>query len=132
MGIRLVRGRRPLTNKTLGPKARLVLQKIITRKISIVSKNFTNKKMLRISFSIEKKIKKRGYKIEGLDLEKFWCFFKFQKIITRSIFVLDKKVYKKKCSEHHFLLKKKLKNPKIEFFFFLEFSKNHNSKNINR
>merc|ERR1712030_195050 len=101
---------------------RVVLQIIITRKISIVSKNFTNKKMLRISFSIEKKIKKRGYKIECLDLEKFRCFFKFQKIITRSIFVLDKKVTKKKCSEHHFLLKKKLKNPKIEFFFFLEFS----------
>merc|ERR1712208_114444 len=110
MGIRLVRGRRPLTNKTLGPKARVVLQKIITRKISIVSKNFTNKKMLRISFSIEKK---------------------FQKIITRSIFVLDKKVTKKKCSEHHFLFFKKFKNPKIEKKNFWEFSKNHNSKNIN-
>ena len=40
-------------------------QKIITRKILIVSKNFTFKKMLRISFSIGKKIKKGGYKIEG-------------------------------------------------------------------
>ena len=89
--------------------------------------------MLRISFSIEKKIKKRGYKIEGLDLEKFRCFFKFQKIITRSIFVLDKKVTKKKCSEHHFLLKKKnLKTQKSKKNFFWEFSKNHNSKNINR
>ena len=26
------------------------------------------------------------------DLEKFRCFFKFQKIITRSIFAVDKKV----------------------------------------
>merc|ERR1712030_217882 len=34
-------------------------QKIITRKILIVSKNFTSKKMLRISFSIGKKIKKK-------------------------------------------------------------------------
>merc|ERR1712030_82468 len=93
--------------------------KIITRKILIVSKNVTYKKM--------------GYKIEGLDLEKFRCVFKFQKIITRSIFVLDKKVTKKKCSEHHFLLKKKLKNPKIERKKnFRGFSKNHNSKNINR
>merc|ERR1712105_150763 len=102
-------GRRPLTNKTLAPKARVVLQKIITRKISIVSKNVTYKKMLRISFSI----KKRGYKIEGLDLEKFRCFFKFQKIITRSIFVLDKKVTKKKC-----------KTQKTEKKIFFEFSKN--------
>ena len=66
------------------------------------------------------------------DLEKIRCFFKFQKIITRSIFVLDKKVTWKKCSEHHFLLKKKFKNPKIEKKIFWEFSKNHNSKNINR
>ena len=36
------------------------LQKIITRKISIVGKNFTFKKMLRISFSIGKKNKKGG------------------------------------------------------------------------
>ena len=88
--------------------------------------------MLRISFSIEKKIKKRGYKIEGLDLEKFRCFFKFQKIITRSIFVLDKKVTKKKCSEHHFLLKKNLKTQKKKKIFGVQTSKNHNSKNINR
>ena len=49
-----------------------------------------------------------------MDLEKFRCVFKFQKIITRSIFVLDKKVTWKKCSEYHFLLKKKILNPKIE------------------
>ena len=70
------------------------------------------KKWFGVSFSIEKKIKKGGYKIEGLDLEKFRCFFKFQKIITRSIFVLDKKVTWKKCSEYHFLLKKNLKTQK--------------------
>merc|ERR1712105_319744 len=35
-------------------------QKIITRKILIVGKNFTYKKSLRISFSFEKKIKKEG------------------------------------------------------------------------
>merc|ERR1712030_258108 len=105
--------------RAVGPSGLFKLQKIITRKISIVSKNVTYKKMLRISFSIEKKILKRGYKIEGLDLEKFRCVFKFQKIITRSIFVLDKKVTWKKCSEHHFLLKKKFKNPKIEKKYFL-------------
>ena len=66
------------------------------------------------------------------DLEKFLCFFKFQKIITRSIFVLDKKVTWKKCSEHHFLFKKKFKNLKIEKKNFWEFSKNHNLKNIDR
>merc|ERR1712030_243791 len=95
-----------------GPSGLFKLQKIITRKISIVSKNVTYKKMLRISFSIEKKILKRGYKIEGLDLEKFRCVFKFQKIVTRSISVLDKKVTWKKCLEYHFLLKKNLKTQK--------------------
>ena len=40
----------------------------------------------------------RGKKLMGTnsmgagDLEKFRCFFKFQKIITRSIFVVDKKL----------------------------------------
>merc|ERR1712105_118799 len=103
----LVRGRRPLTNKTLGPKARVVLQKIITRKISIVSKNFTNKKMLRISFSIEKKIKKRGYKIEGLDLEKFRCFFKLQKSHNSVNFCFRQKSYLEKMFGASFSIEKK-------------------------
>jgi len=48
--------------------------------------------------------KKMGKNSMGVgDLEKFRCFFNFKKIITRSIFVVDKKV-----SEHQFPLKKKL------------------------
>ena len=41
------------------------LQKIATRKILIVNKNFTSKKGFRISFSIEKKIQKGGTKSKG-------------------------------------------------------------------
>ena len=37
-------------------------KKIITRKIEVVGKNCTFKKSFKISFSIEKKIKKGGYK----------------------------------------------------------------------
>ena len=53
--------------KTQKSKKKIVgnFQKIITLKILIVSKNFTFKKMLRISFSIGKKIKKGEKKSKG-------------------------------------------------------------------
>ena len=66
-------------------------QKIIILKIFVVDKKTTRKKVLEYHFLL-KKIKKGGYKIEGLGLEKFRCVLKFQKIITWSIFVVDKKV----------------------------------------
>ena len=68
------------------------LQKIITRKILIVGKNFTYKKSLRISFSIEKKIKKGVYKIDGWDSVNFCRRQKFYfKKSFRISFSIEKK-----------------------------------------
>merc|ERR1712090_36900 len=107
-----------------GPSGLFKLQKIITRKISIVSKNVTYKKMPRISFSIENK--KRGYKIEGLDLEKFRCF-QISKNHNSVNFCFRQKSYLEKMFGASFSIEKKFKNLKIEKKNFWEFSKNHNS-----
>merc|ERR1712090_31816 len=106
MGIRLVRGRRPLTNKTLGPKDRVVLQKIITRKISIVSKNVTYKKMLRISFSIEKKLKK-GVQNRRFGLRKISVCFQISKNHNSVNFCFRQKSYLEKMFGVSFSIEKK-------------------------
>merc|ERR1712030_182201 len=95
-----------------GPSGLFKLQKIITRKISIVSKNFTYNKMLRISFSIEKKNnKKGGYKIEGLDFEKFRCF-QISKNHNSVNFCFRQKSYLEKSFGVSFSIEKKIKKPK--------------------
>ena len=58
---------------------------------------------------MEKKNKKGGYKIKGRDLEKFRCFFKLQKIITRKILIVGKIFTYKKVLRISFSIEKKIK-----------------------
>merc|ERR1712030_82070 len=114
----------PLTNKTLGPKARVVLQKIITRKISIASKNVTYKKMLRISFSIEKKINKKGIQNRRFGLRKISVFFQISKNHNSVNFCFRQKSYKEKMFGASFSIEKKIKKPKNrKKIFFWNFQK---------
>merc|ERR1712105_4336 len=104
-----------------------VLQKIITRKISIVSKNVTYKKMLRISFSIEKKKLKKGVQNRRFGLRKISVCFKISKNHNSVNFCFRQKSYLEKMFGASFSIEKKnLKTQKSKKIFFWEFQKNHN------
>ena len=75
------------------------------------------KKSFGVSFSIGKKIKKpknRKKKFLILDLEKFRCFFKLQKIITRKISILGKNFTFKKMLRISFSIRKKNKKGGVQ------------------